>query len=683
MGPARPRRRRPALLLAGLLLLAAPPAAGEEVRAGAVMRSAGPVTSEASRKIVSRLRALMADFDALRLAPGPAAVADAAARLSSRTVRVDGAGRVQVYVAVADTAEPALEALRRRGLTVEVVNHELGLVQGAIPIGALDALAGEPVVLKIRPPSYGINDTGPVTTEGDAILRCDQARALGITGAGAIVGVISDGVSTLGAAQAAGELGSVQVLAPGPGDEGTALLEIIHDCAPDATLLFSAASTSLDFVQAVSALKGAGARIIMDDFAFLADPYFEDGPTAMNDRAVGTDILRISSAGNRGLAHYQGMFVPGAFDPAIPGTRHDFGGGDTLLRFLVPGGSNATIFLQWGNRFGMAGDDYDFCVRQPNGTLVGCSVLVQDGDDDPIESSTFECPAAPGSVCLADLQVTLFQGAPRLLELYCTNPCEFAQFNMRGDSVFGHKAVPEVLAAAAAPAQDPTMIEDFSSAGPATILFPAPETRSKPDLTAVDGVATSRPQFNPFFGTSAAAPHVAAVAALLMQANPSYALVPAQALRDALTATAVDLGPPGPDVDFGSGRVDALDAVQAELAKARCELESDRASVRVGESFTVTLRTVPGAGDPWAVFAFAIVFGPGPFTFFPVDLVTGAFGPPNTVQPSLPPGPITASSRTFTATAGFVGQVGGFCLLASPDLMRVSPFSLVSISFTP
>lgn len=71
-----------------------------------------------------------------------------------------------------------------------------------------------------------------------------------------------------------------------------------------------------------------------------------------------------------------------------------------------------------------------------------------------------------------------------------------------------------------------------------------------------------------FFGTSAAAPHIAAVAALLLQAN--LELSPAQ-IKATLQGTAVDLGVPGPDNIFGAGRVDALAATQRvmqQLAEA-------------------------------------------------------------------------------------------------------------------
>ena len=44
--------------------------------------------------------------------------------------------------------------------------------------------------------------------------------------------------------------------------------------------------------------------------------------------------------------------------------------------------------------------------------------------------------------------------------------------------------------------------------------------RQKPDFTGADGVDTSVRGFRPFFGTSAAAPHLAAIAALVLSGNP-------------------------------------------------------------------------------------------------------------------------------------------------------------------
>jgi hypothetical protein len=217
------------------------------------------------------------------------------------------------------------------------------------------------------------------------------------------------------------------------------------------------------------------------------------------------------------------------------------------MRFTVLGGTSFDVFLQWANPFGVSGDDYDLCVRQTTGALIDCSVDLQNGNDDPIEVVTLSCP--PGPACAADIQITRFSGAAQPLKLFCLG-CTLLEFAVAGGSIFGHPAVPEVLAVAAAFAGTPTVIEGSSSAGPSTILFPAPATRSKPDLTGVDGVSTTRPGLSPFLGTSAAAPHVAAIAALALSKNPG--LSPAE-LRGILTNAAIDVAPAGFDFNAGFG----------------------------------------------------------------------------------------------------------------------------------
>jgi subtilisin family serine protease len=59
-------------------------------------------------------------------------------------------------------------------------------------------------------------------------------------------------------------------------------------------------------------------------------------------------------------------------------------------------------------------------------------------------------------------------------------------------------------------------------------------------------------------GTSMASPHVAGVAALLMASNPSYT---AEAVRNKMNGTALDLGEPGKDKLYGYGLVDASSAL--------------------------------------------------------------------------------------------------------------------------
>ncbi|RMF83326.1 MAG: hypothetical protein D6739_07335, partial [Nitrospirae bacterium] len=76
--------------------------------------------------------------------------------------------------------------------------------------------------------------------------------------------------------------------------------------------------------------------------------------------------------------------------------------------------------------------------------------------------------------------------------------------------------------------------------------------------TYFDG-ATGEYDYAYLVGTSMAAPHVSAVAALCLAANPDLT---ADEVERILLATAVDLGPPGRDDAYGAGLVDAAAAVR-------------------------------------------------------------------------------------------------------------------------
>jgi hypothetical protein len=222
------------------------------------------------------------------------------------------------------------------------------------------------------------------------------------------------------------------------------------------------------------------------------------------------------------------------------------------------------IVLQWKSPFGAARDDYDLCVTGCSRTRE-CSEDLQNGDDDPIEIVACNCPERQR--CSIQIEVMRFGGEHVDLEIYAI-PFQSSggrvfsfEHLVEADSVFGHPCVEGAFAIGAIDASDSgvDMIEPFSSRGPCTIGFPSTVERRKPDLTGLDGISHSRPGAfpSPFFGTSAAAPGVAAVGALLLDLAPGLSPT---ALREALEAGAVDVGPAGFDFAFGAGRVDAVAA---------------------------------------------------------------------------------------------------------------------------
>jgi len=571
------RSRTPAIALA-LLAAGIAPGAGPggiddlaTVPAGRLMAREKRALTPAARKLDTRLRPLA--WPGRKRLPRSPLVAAAPMQHTAD-------GRVRVYVRLDSLDEAALARLRAAGLEIESVDGAGRRVQALVDARRLRDLAALPSVQAIRPAERGRSRTGSVTSEGDTAARADLVRGLGYDGSGTVVGVISDGIDHAASAQATGDLPAVTIPAdarcrPGVGDEGTALLEIVHDLAPGAQLLFSEGATSgLVFIDSVNCLTAAGASVITDDLLFVDEPFFADGPLALAVRAaVQAGVSYHSAAGNEAQQHIEQPFRASP-DSAF----HNFLGGpvDNTDDMLVGPGMTLICVLQWNDRFGASVNDYDLGIFDAALNLVAASTGVQDGTQDPLEVAGVINTS--GSAQIAKVAIQKSSGADRVLEMFCLGGG--SQQYVTDGSVVGQAALPEVVAVGAIDVNDPGQddVEPYSSRGPSVVSFPAPAMRPKPDLAGFDGVTITNaggfpycPPSCTFFGTSAAAPHSAAVAALLLSKNPF--LTPAQ-VQDALRAGAVDIGPAGIDEAAGAGRLDAL-AAAARVPLPECTADAE------------------------------------------------------------------------------------------------------------
>src|SRR5262249_55534849 len=232
---------------------------------------------------------------------------------------------------------------------------------------------------------------GSRSSEGDVTHLAFAARgAFHIDGTGVKIGVLSDGVTSLAASQATGDLGPVTVLPgqAGSGDEGTAILEIVHDIAPGAQLFFATAFSGIaSFAQNIRDLRTAGCDIIIDDVFYFVETPFEDGqpaPTNTNGGVViqavndvtAAGALFFSSGGNEGnldagtSGTWEGDFVDGGPTAApLPagGNVHNFGGQNFDVLTLATGNP---INLYWSDPLGSSSNDYDLFRLNAAGTTV-------------------------------------------------------------------------------------------------------------------------------------------------------------------------------------------------------------------------------------------------------------------------------------------------------------------------
>jgi hypothetical protein len=519
----------------------------------------------------------------------------------------DANGRVEVYVHLLPGVVASTVPVGALGMETEILSEPLGIVQGWIPIARLEALSGLPGVAKVSVPRYGKPMAGQVLTDGDQAHKADQLRALGMTGAGVRVGVISDGAESLVIAQGTGDLpAGIKVLqgcstgdiTDGECDEGTATLEIVHDLAPGAALAFCGGPntsnrppSTLEFIDCANRLRGPefGADIIVDDIGFYGEPMLEDGPVASSAQAL-TDagIIWVSAAGNNGGSnpdgggpkmrqYYSADYMPKTFD--VPFTLqnggkvydalNDFGtsagvASDYRNRLTVRQLQTVRVVLQWSDAFGNSANDYDlFLFRPGTDEVLASSTDAQNGAGDfPLESLVYTNNAVVDRD--VELVVARVAGAKsrhiKLFGCYFRSAACNLYYANEGGQIYGHPAAAGVVAVGAISAEEPGQdnIEAFSSQGPAELFVPEFEARPKPDLVAIDRVNVSGAGGFPmtFVGTSASAPHVAGVLALLKSEF-------AGDVKSAVLNNAKDLGDAGRDSVYGAGFLDGAAAVAA------------------------------------------------------------------------------------------------------------------------
>lgn len=463
------------------------------------------------------------------------------------------------------------------------------------------------------------SNVGLTTSQGVEAMKADIARKLyGVDGSGVIVGIISDSFNYLGNAEsdvASGDLPSgikvLQDLPEGFSDEGRALMQLIYDVAPGANFAFHTPSLSLDqvdqaeYANAIFKLADAGARIIVSDVGD-SGPMFQDGIVAQAINSVafrpGTSAVSFfAAAGNSGRRSYESAFNPsGVIEPLKGGEFHDFDPGigvDRLQSITIPSETQIFFDFQWDSPFfsvnGGAGspNDLDILLYDSSGTNVLAGSTASNIGKDPVEELSFFNEAPLGEFNLA---ISKNAGSnPGLLKYVVTQggrDFQINEFDTASSTIFGYGNAQGAAAVGAAsylqtPAfgTDPAGLRSFSSAGCTPILFDtagnrlaSPECRLKPAFVAPDGGNTTffgsdipedADDFPNFPGTSAAVAHAAAVAALLLQADPT--LSPAQ-IYEILEKTALDMDDPStPEFDVGFDFATGYGLIQADRALSR------------------------------------------------------------------------------------------------------------------
>ncbi len=529
-------------------------------------------------------------------------------------------GNTKILVDAIATTDGAVLEKELSEFGAEIVARNQNVVSCWVAIKQIESIVAKSKnLLWMQSALKPTTNSGVVQTQGDVAQRSNLARSLyGLTGAGVKIGVLSDSYNRLGGAAAGvaagelpgvgnpnGKLTPVTVLSDynDGKDEGRAMLEVVHDIAPDAALYFYTGFFSeADFANGIRALADAGCKVIIDDVSYFSESIFQDGPIAQAIEFVVNvkGVVYFSSAGNSKDQSYEAPYQASTFQPFNDGeTAHNFGTAANPVYFLPVSGA-VRLGLQWDEPFITAGNgspgsasDLNFYVLTSIDNGITYSVQLS-GIASNIGGNPIELLSTSAGMGVKYVLITKKAGTnPTRIKVndfsrtldWSVTPANVV--GIKAGTVIGHHNSAFSITCGAADYRqtpafgvNPPVIEAFSSKGgtpvfftPAGLRLTTPDDRLKPNIVAPDNGNTSffiagynpdgdgSPNFN---GTSAATSHAGAVAALMLQGNP---VLTQTSIKTALINSATDMNDPATpsfDVGFDYGTGNGL--IKADVA---------------------------------------------------------------------------------------------------------------------
>jgi hypothetical protein len=514
----------------------------------------GPLPPPASRRSSPNLDSRLAQLAAIDRREGREAASRFAA---ANAIPLDADQRVRVLIHPGIASQTEVERVistRVRAFAGDVQGRVGDLVEARVAIEAVEWLSGPREIGWIEPAPLPV--LMQVTSQGVAVTQASEVLEDGASyrpsGEPVRVGVLDEGFEGYSSLLGSELPSSVttrsfhpQGIGGGGVMHGTACAEIVHDMAPDAELYLANFDTLSEHGQAVDWLVSQRVDVISYSIGWYnSGP--GDGRGMVNDhvrRATTAGVEWVGSAGNDAQTHWEGLFSDTNGDAFHNYTSTDEGNSVSLEE-----GDFFIAFLNWDDWF-QSSQDYDLYIFDSStNRLMAFSENYQDGTQPPTEAAGFVAPAS-GTYYVAIHRYSAARNV-RLETFFVTSSPNRPQYVEPAGSLAIPADTDGAIAVGATYWRDDAL-EPFSSQGPTS------DGRTKPDLSAPDGVdtATYQAMGEAFFGTSAAAPHVAGAIALLKARFGIYSM---EQVIDILYGRAFDRGAAGKDNEYGEGRLDLV-----------------------------------------------------------------------------------------------------------------------------
>ncbi len=434
---------------------------------------------------------------------------------------------------------------------IEILNVDGDVARAKIYTNRITDIAGLDFVSYVDTPLHPYLDE--IVSEGVECMHADELHEINVTGKDVKVAVLDLGFEGYEELQESGELPKNMTtrcfrtdggITGGGEIHGSACAEVIHDVAPDAELFLVNYFDVFEFDDAVDWLIEQNVDVISHSAGMLVGLF--DGTDSWDkkiDEAVENGVVWVNSAGNHAEKHWEGWF----YDPEGNG-YHNFNGDDENLSFFVEKGYYLQICLSWDDAWRNATQDYDMEVFDPTLQYRMVSDRYQIGNrgDIPIEMIGFYAPST-GHYLLKVHRTN----ATRDVHFEIYTAYNSPEYIIQNSSLCGCGTANKSLTVGAFNCTSSWEVKSYSSRGPTN------DGRAKPDVVAPTDVSNyaylSLPERSRLFGgTSAAAPHVAGAAALLLSKNSS---ITPDGIKKLLNGNAMPISPPTPSNVTGYGLI--------------------------------------------------------------------------------------------------------------------------------